>query len=128
MLKKCKHIPWLFILTAVLTALIVSLGINFWKGQVETQTTEPENWITYTSENGFTFMHPEGFGVNETIDPENTENTIIHIVELDENGDFAEGVVPSLQINVSPNSVSFALWEGRDWEGYPDIIGTLKFD
>lgn len=119
-MKKCNNI-WLFILTVVVTALVVSAGMQLWQSQ-EAQS----DWVTYESQNGFSFKHPQGFGVNETIDPENPENIIIHIVEVDENGDFVEGVVPSLQINVSKNSVSFALWEGRPWEGYPEIIKTFN--
>lgn len=128
-MKQYKQSFWLFILIAILTAVIVSAGIDFWKGQQEPkpeEVIEHEDWATYKSQKGFSFMHPKGFGVNEVSDPENAQNTIIHIVELDENGDFAEGVVPSLQINVSPGSVSFTLWEGRDWEGYPEIIGTFE--
>jgi hypothetical protein len=118
-MKKFNNI-WLYVLIVVITALVVSAGLKLWQPQ-ETQN----NWITYESQKGFSFQHPQGYGVNEIIDFDNPGNIIIHIVEIDENGEFVEGIVPSLQINVSQNSVSFALWEGRPWEGYPEIINTF---
>ena len=125
--KTCNYNIWLFILIVVLTTLVVSVGLRLWQNQqVQAPVqTENSNWITYESQNGFSFQHPEGYGVNETNDPEDSQKIIIHIVQLDENGEFAQSP-PLLQINVSQNSVSFALWEGREWEGYPEIISTFK--
>ncbi len=117
---------WLIILVVILTALMTTAALLLWQNQQNPTPSQNGSWVTYESQNGFSFQHPKGYGVNETIDPEDPENTIVHIVKLDENGEF-EQVPPSLQINVSPSSVSFSLWEGAKWDGYPEIIGTFKF-
>jgi hypothetical protein len=124
--NKCTYSIWLLVLIVILTTLIVGAALKIMQNQ-QNPLPAQNGWVTYESQNGFSFQHPKGYGVNETIDPEDPENTIVHIVKLDENGEFAQ-VPPSLQINVSPGSVSFALWEGREWEGYTEIIGTFKFD
>lgn len=115
---------WLIISVIILTALITAASLLLWQNKQIQPSAQNGDWLTYESQNGFSFQHPKGYGVNETTDSEDPENTIVHIVKLDENGEFAQ-VPPSLQINVSKNSVSFTLWEGMPWEGYPEIIGTF---
>jgi hypothetical protein len=130
-MTQCKLCTWLTLIAVIIVAFVAGLGINLWTNQtVEvtgevTEVAEHQGWVEYKSDKGFSFKHPEGYGVNETNDPENPQNTIVHIVVIDETGDFAE-IPPFLQINVSSNLVSFALWEGREWEGYPDIIRTFS--
>jgi len=121
------------ILTVIITAIVVGAGVYFWQKTQQpadtiplTEQTDLENWIEYKSDKGFSFKHPPGYGVNEVADPENPDNTIIHIVKTDESGEFILGVTPSLQITVSQNAVSFALWEGMPWEGFPTIVETFR--
>ncbi len=121
------------ILTVIITAIITGGGVYYWQKTQQpadtmplTEYTDLENWIEYKSNKGFSFKHPQDYGVNETADPENPQKTIVHIVKTDETGEFVQDVTPSLQINVSQNAVSFALWEGMPWEGFPKIVETFR--
>jgi hypothetical protein len=80
-------------------------------------------WETYTSEEGFSFRHPDGYTASETKDG---DDVMVFIVEADEKGEPLENRPPIMQINVSDNSISFALWEGRPWEGFPKIVETFE--
>lgn len=93
--------------------------------QLPTQQIQFADWLTYESENGFSFKYPKGYGVTET---PTDDSILVFIVQTDENGDFMESVTPSFQITVSDYGVSFSLWEGMEWEGYPDIIKTFERD
>lgn len=83
-----------------------------------------ENWQTYMSAEGFSFMYPEGYAVSTNPDPENADITNVFILAADTDGTPLEQP-PVLQMNVSDYSVSFSLWEGMTWEGYPAIVGTF---
>lgn len=48
------------------------------------------------------------------------------VVEADGNGNPREDMPPVMQINVSDISISFSLWEGRPWEGFPKIVETFE--
>ena len=127
-----KQNPIKTILIIIITAILVGGTTYFLLNSSITEKSkeivpeqEHQDWTTYTSDKGFSFQYPQGHKVTEQEDPENPEITIIFITEIDENGEFITGP-PSLQINISENSVSFSLWEGIYWEGYPDIIGTYK--
>lgn len=111
------------IVTALITALITTGGLYLWQ-TTECPQKSPEaafvtsDWLTYESENGFSFMYPPGYDVSENTDPENPDITNVFIAG-------AEGP-PVLQMNVSDYSVSFSLWEGAPWKGYPEIVNTFK--
>lgn len=83
------------------------------------------DWKTHVSGKGFSFQHPPGHKVNEVTDPEDPNNTIVHIVAVDEKGKPLQRP-PVLQINVSPNAVTFSLWEGIPWDGFPEIVETFR--
>lgn len=83
-----------------------------------------ENWQAYISAEGFSFMYPEGYAVSTNPDPENADITNVFILAADAEGNPLEQP-PVLQMNVSDYSVSFSLWEGIPWEGYPDIVRTF---
>ncbi len=82
-------------------------------------------WQIYKSAKDFSFQYPKGYKVNETTDPENSAVTVIHITHIEKPTEPQK--MPVLQINVSETSVSFALWEGAPWSGYPGIIKTFKY-
>lgn len=121
------------ILAIILALIITGAGLYLWQKNLQPKEAIPiteqkdfENWIEYKSNKGFSFKYPPGYGVNETQDPQNPQNTIIHIVKTDESGEFVQGATPSLQINVSENLISFALWEGMPWQGFPKIVETFR--
>lgn len=80
-------------------------------------------WETYTSDEGFSFKIPDGYTVSET---KGDDETMAFVVEADEYGKPLEDRPPVMQINVSDNNISFALWEGRPWEGFPKIVETFE--
>lgn len=107
------------IAAAVIITIIITISAVFmWQNQNPT-IDETADWLTYTSEEGFSFKYPEGFTVSENVDPEDSEVTNIFVVE-------AENRPPVLQINVSKNSITFSLWEGAAWSGFPKIVETFE--
>ena len=110
------------ILTAVITIFFVASGYYIWNKYdfLGGEKIEDNGWLTYTSEQGFSFDYPEGYEVSENVDPENSEITNVFISS-------GEGP-PNLQINISPYSVSFSLWEGIPWDGYPEIVKTFEME
>jgi len=90
----------------------------------QVKETRPD-WQTYVSDKGFSFQYPPGHEVNEVTDPENSGNTIVHIVAVDEKGKPMQRP-PVLQINVSPDAITFSLWEGIPWDGFPGIVETFR--
>ncbi|MFC1655487.1 hypothetical protein ACFL3C_01330 [Patescibacteria group bacterium] len=116
---------WAVPLLVITTAAITGAGTSFLLQDSDKKVdTEAPKWQTYTSENGFSFNYPSGHDVNENADPENSDVTNVFIVKVDEDGETFGS--PVMQINVSDYSVSFSLWEGIPWYGYPDIIKTFK--
>lgn len=112
--------------TIFVTVLALLLGMYVWQNvifQKDVIEKESSAWETYISDEGFSFSYPHGYSISETKDG---NDVMVFIVEADENGDPVPNVIPSLQINVSPNSISFALWEGRPWEGFPKIVETFE--
>ncbi len=80
-------------------------------------------WKTYTSEQGFSLKYPFGYAINETkID----DDTMLFVVEADVNGNPIENRTPVMQITISRNLISFALWEGQQWMYFPDIVETFQ--
>lgn len=83
------------------------------------------DWQTYVSNKGFSFQYPPGHEVSESTNPENPNSTIVHIVAVDEKGKPVSRP-PVLEINVSSNAVTFSLWEGIPWDGFPEIVETFR--
>jgi len=83
-----------------------------------------EGWQTYVSTAGFSFMYPQGYVVSASPDPVNPDITIIFILAAAADGTALEQP-PVLQMNVTDYSVSFSLWEGIQWDAYPDIVRTF---
>ncbi|MFC1748992.1 hypothetical protein ACFL2V_09330 [Pseudomonadota bacterium] len=116
------------ILIIAITAIITFGGTVMWQKsgveRPEIVAQETADWLTYTSENEFSFKFPPGYLIGETTSPENADTTVVFIsTVMEEDRD----PVPVLQINVSAYSVSFSLWEGLEWEGYPAVISTFKY-
>ena len=80
-------------------------------------------WETYVSDEGFSFKYPTGYTASET---KGDNDVIVFIVEADEEGEPLEDRPPIMQLIVSDNSISFSLWEGRSWEGFPKIVETFE--
>lgn len=110
----------IILITALITAIIAVAGTMYFMQQPVTES-DTSDWLTYNSEKGFSFKYPPGNEVNESIDSENPDTTIVFISSTESGNMF-----PALQINVSPYMVSFSLWEGLEWEGYPKIIETFR--
>jgi hypothetical protein len=91
---------------------------------VQVQETRSD-WQTYVSGKGFSLRYPPGHEVNEVTDPENPNNTIVNIVAVDEKGKPMQRP-PALQINVSQDAITFSLWEGMPWDGFPEIVETFR--
>ncbi len=117
------------ILTVIVTALVVGLGVYYaQKPDIQVaDDTEINDWIPYETREGFTFSYPPGYAVQENTDPENPEITNYFVVGLADGETLRQGP-PVLQINASPTMVSLALWEGIPWEGYPKIAETFKWE
>lgn len=142
---------WTTILIIIITAVVVGGGV-YWRQSSVMKKVQDEmasrqqtllqqiddlqnniaqlqetqsDWQTYVSEKGFSFQYPPGHDVNEVTDPENPNNTIVHIVAVDEKGKPMQGP-PVLQINVSQDAITFSLWEGIPWDGFPEIVETFR--
>ena len=110
--------------TTIIIALLILIvvgGVAFYM-----QKKEFADWITYETRQGLVFSYPPGHAVTENVDPESSDVMNYFVVSL-EHDETLRQHPPVLQINASENMVSVALWEGLPWEGYPQILETLKW-
>ncbi|MFH1430341.1 MAG: hypothetical protein ABIG71_02325 [Candidatus Uhrbacteria bacterium] len=114
------------ILAIALLFAVIAIG-KLWAIRAVPPTAVPyATWQSYVSERGFTFRYPEAHAVNETRDPSDPRTSILHVVALDSIGEPLPRP-PVLQITYNPDSlVSFSLWEGIPWDGFPTIAETFR--
>lgn len=121
--NKCSNTT-VAVITAVITAVLVAVIMS--SRQPAPVQDEFADWIPYETSQGLVFSYPPGYGVTENTDPEDPDVTNYFVVGL-EHDDTIRQHPPVLQINASDSMVSLALWEGIPWEGYPQILETLKW-
>lgn len=112
-----------YILSALLAFLLIYYLVQNVIMQRDSVDKESVSWETYISDEGFSFKIPDGYTVSET---KEGDEVMAFVVEEDEDGQPLKDRPPALQINVSDTNISFALWEGRPWEGFPKIVETFE--